>query len=123
MESKHELHDMDDRETGLSATKENLSQHDVACPIEIDPAVERRVLRKIDMIVMSAMTFAYFFQYLDKQSINFAAIFGMSDDLHLTGFQFSWVVTIFYFGQLASEFFVSYLMSRYPVTKVVGITM
>lgn len=122
MDFKHELHDIKDQESGLPASKKDHSQYD-ATIIEIDPVVERRVVRKIDMIVMSAMTFAYFFQYLDKQSINFAAIFGMSDDLQLTGQQFSWVVTIFYFGQLASEFLVSYLMSRFPVTKVVGVTM
>lgn len=89
----------------------------------IDPAEERAVLRKIDLIVMPAMTFVYFFQYLDKQTINYASVFGLNEDLKLTGSQFSWVVTIFYFGQLASEFPCSYFMSRFPVTRVVGMTM
>jgi len=50
-------------------------------------------------------------------------VFGLNSDLNLTGTQFSWVVTLFYFGQLTSEFPASYLMSRFPVTKVVGVTM
>lgn len=94
-----------------------------AVEYDIDPADERRVLRKIDLIVMPAMTFVYFFQYLDKQTINYASVFGLNDDLSLSGTQFSWVVTLFYFGQLTSEFPASYLLSRYPVTKVVGVTM
>jgi hypothetical protein len=60
---------------------------------------------------------------LDKQSINYATIFGMNTDLHLTGSGFSWVVTIFYFGQLASEFISAYFISRFNVVRVVGVTM
>ncbi|KAH8899930.1 MFS general substrate transporter [Thozetella sp. PMI_491] len=89
----------------------------------IDPAEEKAVLRKIDFIIMPAMTFVYFFQYLDKQTINYASVFGLNTDLKLAGDNFSWVVTLFYFGQLTSEFPASYLMSRFPVTKVVGVTI
>jgi ACS family allantoate permease-like MFS transporter len=60
---------------------------------------------------------------LDKQSINYATVFNMNTDLHLTGSGFSWVVTIFYFGQLASEFVSAYFISRFQVVRVVGITM
>ncbi len=60
---------------------------------------------------------------LDKQTINYATVFGLNADLKLTGDNFSWVVTVFYFGQLTSEFPASYLMSRFPVTQVVGVTM
>ena len=89
----------------------------------IDPKDERSVLLKIDLIIMPAMTLVYFFQYLDKQTINYASVFGLNEDLSLTGQEYSWVVTIFYFGQLASEFPCSYFMSRFPVTRVVGICM
>jgi ACS family allantoate permease-like MFS transporter len=41
----------------------------------------------------------------------------------LTGSGFSWVVTIFYFGQLASEFISAYFISRFNVVRVVGVTM
>lgn len=100
-----------------------VSPQDVFAEPTIVPADERCVLRKIDLIIMPAMTFVYFFQYLDKQTINYASIFGLNKDLGLTGQEFSWVVTIFYFGQLASEFPCLYLMSRFPVTRVVGICM
>ncbi|CCF40730.1 hypothetical protein CH063_11217 [Colletotrichum higginsianum] len=60
---------------------------------------------------------------LDKQSINYAAVFGLSEDLRLTGSQFSWCVSLFYFGQLCSEYPAAYLMSRLPIVRFVGVTM
>lgn len=60
---------------------------------------------------------------LDKQSINYAAVFGLSEDLKLTGSQFSWCVSLFYFGQLCSEYPAAYLMSRLPIIRFVGVTM
>lgn len=59
---------------------------------------------------------------LDKQSINYATVFNMNTDLHLTGLDFSWVVTIFYFGQMAGTFLSAYFISRFHVVRVVGIT-
>ena len=47
----------------------------------------------------------------------------MNKDLNLSGFDYSWVVTVFYFGQMAGTFLSAYFISRFPVVKVVGITM
>ena len=47
----------------------------------------------------------------------------MNTDLKLTGLDFSWVVTLFYFGQMAGTFLSMYTISRFHVVRVVGITM
>ena len=60
---------------------------------------------------------------LDKQSLSFAAVYGLVDDLNLVGTQYSWTSAIFYCGQLAAEFPIIYLMSRLRLSKFVGITM
>lgn len=60
---------------------------------------------------------------LDKQSLSFAAVYGLVDDLQLVGTQYSWTSAIFYVGQLVSEFPIIYLMSRLPLSKFVGCTM
>lgn len=60
---------------------------------------------------------------LDKQSLSYAGVFGLIDDLHLVGTQFAWLGSIFYVGQLASEFPVIYLMSRLPLAKFVSCLM
>ncbi|KAF2092588.1 MFS general substrate transporter [Rhizodiscina lignyota] len=89
----------------------------------IDPAEDKRVIRKIDWVVMPTMMLVLFFQYLDKQSINYATVFSMNKDLGLTGQKFSWVVTTFYFGQLVSQYISAYFISRFHVVRVVGITI
>lgn len=35
---------------------------------------ERAVVRKIDMVVLPLMCFVFFLQYLDKQSLSYAAV-------------------------------------------------
>lgn len=59
---------------------------------------------------------------LDKQSIGFAAVFNLTEDLNMTSHQYSWSVSSFYFGQFAAEYIGIYLMSRLPVARFVGVT-
>ncbi|KAJ5123146.1 hypothetical protein N7448_009243 [Penicillium atrosanguineum] len=84
---------------------------------------EKAVLRKIDMVILPFMCFVFFLQYLDKQSLSYAAVFGLRDDLNLTSSEYSWTSSIFYVGQLVSEYPFIYLMSRLPLTKFVGATV
>ncbi|KAH6886199.1 major facilitator superfamily domain-containing protein [Thelonectria olida] len=90
---------------------------------EIDPAEERALVRKLDKVIMPLMASVYFFQYLDKGSINYAAVFGLKEDLHLSGEDFSWVVSLFYLGQLASEYPAAYILSRFHISMIVGATI
>lgn len=89
----------------------------------IDPEEERAVVKKLDRVIMPLMALVYFFQYLDKQSINYASVFGLSETLNLTNGQYSWAVSLFYLGQLVSEYPAAYLMSRFSVVRFVGICM
>ncbi|KAL2789076.1 major facilitator superfamily domain-containing protein [Aspergillus keveii] len=102
---------------GFDASKE--TNNDIA----IDPEAERKVVRKLDRVIMPLMAIVYFFQYLDKQSINYAAVFDLRDDLHLTGSEFSWAVSLFYFGQLVAQYPAAYLMSRVRITYFVGVAI
>jgi hypothetical protein len=38
------------------------------------PEEERAVVRKIDMVILPLMCFVFFLQYLDKQSLSYAAV-------------------------------------------------
>lgn len=69
------------------------------------------------------MCFTFFLQYLDKQSLSYAAVFGLMTDLNMTSAQYSWCSSIFYVGQLVSEYPFIYLMSRLQLTKFVGATV
>jgi hypothetical protein len=46
------------------------------------------------------MVVAYMMAFLDKQTLNYSALMGLLQDLHLTGHQYSWASGIFYFGYL-----------------------
>ncbi|KAJ5804929.1 hypothetical protein N7474_010816 [Penicillium riverlandense] len=96
---------------------------DGICEVFSDDALKRKVLKKIDMIILPMLCFVFFFQYLDKQSLAFAAVEGLETDLHLVGTQYAWTSAIFYVGQLASEFPFIYLMSRLRLSKFVGVTI
>ncbi|KAJ6140041.1 Major facilitator superfamily domain general substrate transporter [Penicillium samsonianum] len=84
---------------------------------------EKAVLRKIDLVILPFMCFVFFLQYLDKQSLSYAGVFGLIEDLNMTSSQYSWSSSIFYVGQLVAEYPFIYLMSRLPLTKFVGATV
>ncbi|GMF80178.1 unnamed protein product [Aspergillus oryzae] len=87
----------------------------VNLPASYSDEEEKAVVRKIDMIILPF--------YLDKQSLSYAGVFGLMGDLNLTSSQYSWCSSIFYVGQLVSEYPFIYLMSRLPLTKFVGVTV
>ncbi|KAF5662239.1 pantothenate transporter [Fusarium heterosporum] len=103
--------------------KPDSQQDEVAVYDEIDADEERRLVKKLDRFIMPLMAIVYFFQYLDKGSISYAAVFGLRKDLGLSGEDFSCVVSLFFFGQLVSEPPAAYILSRFHVTLFVGITI
>ncbi|KUI57428.1 hypothetical protein VP1G_04668 [Cytospora mali] len=87
------------------------------------PEEERAILRKIDFTILPMMCAVFFLQYLDKQSLSYASVFGLITDLGMTSHQYSWCSSIFYIGQLVAEYPFIYLMSRLHLTKFVGATV
>ncbi|KAM5343629.1 hypothetical protein ACJ41O_012166 [Fusarium nematophilum] len=77
----------------------------------------RSVLRRIDFCLLPLLLVSYMLQFLDKQSLNFASIMGIIDDLDLVGSRYSWCSSIFYFGYLAFSYPASFLMVRLPLGK------
>lgn len=59
--------------------------------IEISPAEAKRVLRKIDLRLVPILFFTYMLQYLDKNSINFASVYGLQAGTGLVGQDYSWL--------------------------------
>ena len=80
-------------------------------------------------------------QYLDKNGINYASVYGLEQDTKLesqiqrtseiahlrhctnsfTCLQdYSWLSSIFYFGYMISQYPTGYLMQRLPTAKILG---
>ncbi|EAU33584.1 predicted protein [Aspergillus terreus NIH2624] len=72
--------------------------------ITIDPAVERRVLRKLDLRVPTLLGFLYLLAIVDRSNIGNAKIAGMEEDLNLSSDQYAWLLTIFYIPYAVCEF-------------------
>lgn len=70
----------------------------------IDPAMERRVVRKIDMRLIPLVTAMYLLSFLDRSNIGNAKIAGMSKDLKLKGNQYENLLTVFYVSYIVFEF-------------------
>ena len=87
---------------------------------EIDPEEEKKVVRKIDLMILPYLAVCYAFFYIDKTTLSYAAIFGIEQDLNLHGTQYSWLSSIFYFGFLAWALPTNILLQRLPVGRYVG---
>jgi len=59
--------------------------------VEIDPLEAKRVLRKVDYRILSLLMVTYILQYLDKNCINLASVYGLKTDTHLVGQDYSWL--------------------------------
>jgi hypothetical protein len=69
----------------------------------IDPAVEKRVVRKIDCSVIPLVMALYLLAFLDRSNIGNARIAGMEEDLDLKGQRYDWLLTIFYISYITFQ--------------------
>jgi len=51
---------------------------------------------------------------VDKTTLSYAAIFGIREDLNLTGEEYSWLSSVFYFGWLIWAIPSNLIMQRCP---------
>jgi sugar phosphate permease len=84
---------------------------------------EKKLVRKIDFLILPLIAVNYAFFYIDKTTLSYAAIFGIREDLNLQGMQYSWLSSIFYFGFLAWAFPTNFLMQRLPLAKYLGVNI
>ncbi|KAL6834448.1 major facilitator superfamily domain-containing protein [Trichoderma camerunense] len=90
---------------------------------EYTEADYKRVVRKIDRILLPFMWLCAGIQQADKASISTQATFGLPQDTHLVGQQFSWLTTAFYISYLIGEAPSNYLMQRFGVNKPLFVSL
>ncbi|KAL4806632.1 MFS allantoate transporter [Aspergillus unguis] len=84
---------------------------------------EKRLVRKIDLLILPLLSVCYAFYYIDKTTLSYAAIFGIQEDLGLAGTEYSWLSSVFYFGFLVWSLPTNLLMQRFPVGKYLGVNI
>lgn len=78
-----------------------------------------KVLRKLDTFVLPFLCCTYLLMFLDKALLNYAAAMGIKK--HLKGNEFSNLGTIFSAAYIFMEPIVTYLIQKFPISKVMAI--
>ncbi|KAH8691601.1 putative allantoate permease [Talaromyces proteolyticus] len=130
MEKKDPHQSTEMRATDLKAMVENHSfsegkDIDLGRILEVEttPRIERKVLWKIDWIMIPLMGLCYMLQYMDKLALSQTALFNIRADLGLHGMQYSWASAIFYFGYLVWSWPTAYMIVRFPIGKYLSISV
>ncbi|KAI0150804.1 MFS general substrate transporter [Xylariaceae sp. FL1272] len=85
--------------------------------VPLDDKRARRIVRRIDRRIMPLLFLIYMFNFMDKTILSSASVFGLQEDNHLVGDQYSWVSSVFYFGFLLASYPTTLLIARLPIGK------
>ncbi|OAK97656.1 major facilitator superfamily transporter [Phaeosphaeriaceae sp. SRC1lsM3a] len=108
----------DDKAT-MDSTNEKDTQFGVTEEIHIDPAAEKRLIRKLDLMLSPMMVLIFLVAYLDRSNIGNAAIAGMNEDLNLTGNRLNVAVTLFYVTYIAFEVPASVMLKKLRPSRLI----
>ncbi|KAJ9286772.1 hypothetical protein DTO021C3_5721 [Paecilomyces variotii] len=81
------------------------------------------VRRKIDWHMVPMLFVCYQLSGWDKVIVGTAAIYGLKEDLGLTGYQYSWVGSIMYIAFLVGIFPTLWLLQRLPTGKYLAVNI
>ncbi|CAG9982734.1 unnamed protein product [Clonostachys byssicola] len=78
------------------------------------PLEERRLVQKIDLLVLVYACLAFFTKYLDVSALNNAYVSGMKEDLHLTGDQLNYINAAYEVGYTVFQIPSNIILTRIP---------
>ncbi|KAF5013367.1 hypothetical protein FDECE_614 [Fusarium decemcellulare] len=108
----------------LDATETFLRQHNFSNEyieeLLSDTALNKKLIRKVDLILLPMLMGTYMLQYIDKNALSYAAVFDLFTDTGITSDQYSWFASIFYFAYMAAEYPWLFLAQKTLMAKVVG---
>ncbi|KAL2420042.1 putative transporter [Exophiala dermatitidis] len=85
-----------------------------------DEQATKKLVRKVDLLLLPLMVGTYLFQYIDKQALSYGAVFDIRQNTHMTTNQYSWLTSIFYFAFLVSTYPWQILAQKTRMAKVVA---
>ncbi|KAF7677634.1 allantoate permease [Alternaria burnsii] len=91
--------------------------------IVVTSAENKRVLKKIDLVILPILLSVYFLQSLDKTTLSYASVFGLIEDANLdpNSQQYSWLGSIVYIAQLVAQPVVAVLLVKLKMGKFMGV--
>lgn len=115
MESQR-LNQMSPRESSQDATGQRVA-------VAFAGEEEKTVLCKVDQRILPFILAAYLFQQLDKSTLMYASVFGITEDANLVGKQLSWLGSILYVASLVAQPLAAVFLVKYPLGKVIAISI
>lgn len=97
-----------------------LKQAEASGRVTLSGAEEKAVRRKVDGRILPIILAAYFFQQLDKSTLSYTSVFGIVQDAHLVGKQYSWLGSILYLAQLVAQPIAALTLVKLPTGKVIA---
>lgn len=95
----------------------------VPARITLTAADNRRILRKIDLVILPILLTVYFLQGLDKATLAYASVFGLITDTNLQGEEYSWLGSIVYVALRVFQPLVAFLLVKLPIGKFTGVVV
>ncbi|KAL1648041.1 hypothetical protein SLS58_002366 [Diplodia intermedia] len=83
----------------------------------------KALTRKVDTWLLPLLMGTYVLQYIDKSTTSYGAVFDLLTETNMTGDQYSWTASLFYFGYLFWEYPASYIAQHWRTGKAVAITV
>ena len=90
-----DLVEEDEKKVGLDPSSEEVEQTASGQAHHVHPDIEKRVIRKMDLRIVSLVTALYVLAFLDRSNIGNAKVAGMQKALDLGGNRYQWLLTIF----------------------------
>ncbi|KAL1311883.1 hypothetical protein AAFC00_001955 [Neodothiora populina] len=85
-------------ERGIAAT----DQYGVSL-VHFDPKAEARLRWKIDLCIVPTVALLYLFCFIDRANVGNAKLAGLEKDLHLKGYDYNIVLSVFYISYILFE--------------------
>ncbi|KAF2162599.1 hypothetical protein M409DRAFT_68918 [Zasmidium cellare ATCC 36951] len=115
-----EIKELDQAEIFLR--QHNITHDDMQAMLA-DTESMKKLVRRVDLLLMPLLCGTYMLQYLDKQSLSYAAVFDLFPSTGTNSNEYSWLVSLFYFGYLVAEWPASYLAQKLPTGTVVSVAI
>lgn len=89
--------------------------------LEVTPAENKRILKRIDLRLLPILLVVYFLQQLDKSVLSYSSVFGLIEDAKLVGQEYSWLGSVIYIAQLVMQPVIAVLLVKFPIGKFLAV--
>jgi hypothetical protein len=85
-----------------------------------DADMNKRLVRKIDFIILPLLAGTYVLQYIDKQAMSYAAVFDLFSSTGINQDQYAWFTSMFYLAYLVAEYPWMWAAQKTRMAKIVS---